>query len=98
MEEIREIIEGLIKEEWDSTKVEFKELKEQIMELDKFINNKEDSESDIQLIYEELIPLIYEELIPHIENIKESLFKISVLEKIREEWKEITEEEELKKK
>lgn len=79
MEEIREIIEGLIKEEWDYTKVEFKELKEQIMELNKFINNKEDSESDIQLIYEELIP--------HIETIKESLFKISVLEKIREEWK-----------
>ena len=78
MEEIREIIEGLIKEEWDSTKVEFKELKEQIMELDKFINNKEDSESDIQLIYEEIIP--------HIENIKESLFKISVMDKISGEW------------
>ena len=88
MEEIRAIIEGLTKEEWDSTKVEFKELKEQIMELDKFINNKEDSESDIQLIYEEIIP--------HIENIKESLFKISVLEKIKGKWK--AEEEELKKK
>ena len=48
------------------------------------------SESDIQLIYEEIIP--------HVEIIKESLFKISVLEKIREKWKEITEEEELKKK
>ena len=79
MEEIGEIIEGLIKEEWDSTKVEFKELKEQIMELDKFINNKEDSESNIQLIYEEIIP--------HIENIKESLFKISVMDKISGEWK-----------
>ena len=79
MEEIGEITEGLIKEEWDSTKVEFKELKEQIRELDKFINNKEDSESNIQLIYEEIIP--------HIENIKESLFKISVMDKISGEWK-----------
>ena len=77
---MEDTIDVLIKENWDFIKnVEFKALKEQITELDKFINDKETSESDIQLIYEEIIP--------HIENIKESLFKISVLEKIREEWK-----------
>lgn len=76
MEEIRERIEGLINEHWHSIKdVEFKALKEEILELDKFINNKEDSESDIQLIYEEIIP--------HIENVKEYLFRISILEELK---------------
>ena len=97
MEEIREIIEGLIKEHWDSIKEEFKELKGGMVHFmfdgvvpKGHVDLENPSESDIQLIYEEIIP--------HVEIIKESLFKISVLEKIREKWKEITEEEELKKK
>jgi len=69
-------IDVLIKENWDFIEnVEFKALKERITELDKFINGKETSESDIQLIYEEIIP--------HIENIKECLFKITALEDLK---------------
>ena len=71
MGEIREIIEGLIKENRGSLDVEFKVLS--------LLFYKYNSESDIQLIYEEIIP--------HIEAIKEYLFKISVLDKIAEEWK-----------
>ena len=73
---MEDTIDVLIKENWDFIKnVEFKPLKEQITKLDKFINNKETSESDIQLIYEEIIP--------HIENIKECLFKITALEELK---------------
>lgn len=79
MEEIKERIEGLINEHWHFIKdVEFKALKEEILELDKFINNKETTESNIQLIFEEIIP--------HIEEIKECLFKISILEEIKRTW------------
>jgi len=82
MEE-REIIEGLINEYWHSIKdVDFKALKEEVMELDKFINEGDTSESNIQLIYEEIIP--------HIEMIKEHLFRISALESVLEELKEET--------
>ena len=73
---MEDTIDVLIKENWDFIKnVEFKALKEQITELDKFINDKETSESDIQLIYEEIIP--------HLENIKECLFKITALEELK---------------
>ena len=73
---MEDTIDVLIKENWDFIKnVEFKALKEQITELDKFINDKETSESDIQLIYEEIIP--------HIENMKECLFKITALEELK---------------
>lgn len=73
---MEDTIDVLIKENWDFIKnVEFKELKVQITELDIFINGKETSESDIQLIYEEIIP--------HIENIKECLFKITALEELK---------------
>ena len=92
MEEIGEIIEGLIKKDSDSIKEDVKELKEGVMVLEKIVNG-----SSIQLNYDEII-LHVDALEINLSMIKEDMFKISVMDKIREEWKEITEEEELKKK